>query len=55
MNRIETIASGEFFVTNKTDISAQAFLGSCVGLAILDTEAEVGGFTIFFYQNLPVK
>ncbi|MCD6374694.1 MAG: HDOD domain-containing protein [Caldisericaceae bacterium] len=43
MNRIETIASGEFFVTNKTDISAQAFLGSCVGLAILDTEAEVGG------------
>ncbi|MHB2155626.1 HDOD domain-containing protein [Calditrichota bacterium GD2] len=43
MNRIETIPSGEFYVTRKTDVSAQAFLGSCVGLAILDFQSEVGG------------
>ena len=43
MNRIETIASGEFFVTRKTDISTQAFLGSCVGVVILDSESEIGG------------
>ncbi len=43
MNRIETIASGEYYVTRKTDISAQAFLGSCVGLVIFDLENEIGG------------
>ncbi len=43
MNRIETIPSGEYFITHKTDISAQAFLGSCVGLVVLDPEEEVGG------------
>ncbi len=43
MNRIETVPSGAYYVTRKTDISAQAFLGSCVGLIIFDPQNEVGG------------
>ncbi len=43
MNRLETVPSGEYFVTMSSDISAQAFLGSCVGLIIFDNVARVGG------------
>lgn len=40
---IETISSGSFLVSRTTQQTLRAFLGSCVGVVIVDKVAQVGG------------
>ena len=37
------VASGSYYVSRNTPLTLQAFLGTCVGVAIYDEEAGVGG------------
>ena len=37
------VASGSFYVSRNTPLILQAFLGTCVGVALYDEEAGVGG------------
>ena len=41
--RFQHVASGSFVVTKRKPLVLQAFLGTCVAVAICDTTAEVGG------------
>jgi len=45
MNNIQKqhVASGSYFVSRNTPLILQAFLGTCVGVALCDEEAGVGG------------
>ena len=43
MERIENVPSGQYFVSKTDHVTAQAFLGSCVGLVVLDKENGVAG------------
>ena len=37
------VASGSFYVSRNAPLILQAFLGTCVGVALYDEEAGVGG------------
>ncbi len=43
MERVENVATGNYFVSHCDNIIVQAFLGSCVGLAVFDPQKRVGG------------
>ena len=37
------VASGEYFIGGTRPVVAQAFLGTCVGIAVIDAENGIGG------------
>lgn len=37
------VTSGSYYVSRNMPLTLQAFLGTCVGVAIYDEEAGVGG------------
>ncbi|MFW6147920.1 MAG: HDOD domain-containing protein [Thermodesulfobacteriota bacterium] len=41
------VASGNWVISNKKSLILQAYLGSCVGVALYDSESEVGGLAHF--------
>lgn len=45
MNNIRKhhLTSGSYFISRNTPLILQAFLGTCVGVALYDAEAGVGG------------
>lgn len=47
MNEIRIVPSGSFFCGRKQPVILQAFLGSCVGVAVYDSCAKVGGIAHF--------
>jgi len=51
MNEIRIVPSGSFFCGKKQPVVLQAFLGSCVGVAIYDKAAKVGGIAHFLLPS----
>ncbi len=43
MERIETVPSGTYYVSATDNVIAQAYLGSCVGLVVVDVQNKIGG------------
>ena len=52
---IETVPSGMYVVEHKMQKTLRAFLGSCVGVVLIDKEAKVGGLLHILLPEPPVK
>jgi len=46
-NRVYHVATGNYFISETEMITAEAFLGSCVGVALFDPKNKIGGIIHF--------
>ncbi len=49
-----TIPAGSFWVGSRSDVQLEAFLGTCVGLAVYDREAGAGGLMHILLPEPPL-
>jgi putative nucleotidyltransferase with HDIG domain len=51
---LKTIPAGSFWVGPRSDVKLEAFLATCVGLAVYDPEARVGGLIHLLLPEPPI-
>jgi len=51
----DTISSGEFYVGKRSNKFLKAFLGSCVGIVLIDKKASVGGLYHILLSEPPAR
>ena len=52
---VETVASGSYKIDFKSQKTLRAFLGSCVGVVLIDKEANIGGLLHILLPEPPAK
>ncbi len=55
MERVETVPSGCFSIKKREAFVLKAFLGSCVGIALIDKKSHIGGLYHILLPEPPAK
>jgi len=55
MERVETVPSGSFSIKKRESYVLKAFLGSCVGVVLIDRENRIGGLYHILLPEPPAK